>query len=236
MPYKNKKERPTKTKFWCITLFDEPKPTEWIPDCIRYYVYQKEQCPETQRIHWQAYFEIYNSVTLDRMKCILQGNPHCEERKGNQTEAIIYCNKQATRIGDPVRWGTPCKQGERSDLDNLVEAAKHYPVSMIVEKYGGNALRHINMINRYQQSLYMPTAMDRTMELIYLRSLRDNKTINCDEYIELNELLSDPLSFRIYKLKMERYNICPTNTKDDIKTEGDSQSDVESSGAQEEDP
>ena len=56
---------------WCFTSFelDEnqfPKYPTFIPEEIRYIVYQVEQCPDTGKLHIQGYVEFPKKITMKK--------------------------------------------------------------------------------------------------------------------------------------------------------------------------
>lgn len=89
---------------------------------VVYYVYQRERCPTTGKLHYQGYVELLKRRALSSVKQILGDNKvHIERRHGSQKQAIDYCKKEDTRYSDPVEFGNPRKQGKRTDLDTAVD-------------------------------------------------------------------------------------------------------------------
>lgn len=140
------------SRFWCWTSF-EVNPPDWDMDYMCYMIYQKELCPDTQRIHWQGYVEFTKKIGLAAVKSHLGNKIHAEIRKGSQEEAIDYCTKEDTRIEPPVTFGVPSGgQGTRTDINNAIEAIKNganidnlyenFPNIMI--KYGSGMQNYIN--------------------------------------------------------------------------------------------
>lgn len=84
---------------------------------LRYVILQKEECPSTQRLHWQGYMEFKQPKYMTTLKKLLPGI-HLEMRKGTQVEAIKYASKEETRLSGPYRHGACAResQGSRSDL------------------------------------------------------------------------------------------------------------------------
>lgn len=84
-----------------------------------YFVVGKEVCPSTGRPHLQGYAEFAKAVTIPgALVSDGLGHPHCEPRKGSQADAVKYCKKD----GDFIEWGTPKKQGARTDIADIREA------------------------------------------------------------------------------------------------------------------
>ncbi len=90
-----------------------------------YYNYQLEECPETKKKHIQFYGELNKQKSGRQLKKFFNDNTiHIEVRKGTQEQAIGYCSKLDTRIGEPVTFGTPRVQGRRSDITQVRADAK----------------------------------------------------------------------------------------------------------------
>lgn len=75
-------------------------------DNIKYYVYQRELCPETKRIHIQGYIEFSKVTTLKQALASLPNKmrdighhtdypfyPSLRKRRGTQQQAIDYCKR-----------------------------------------------------------------------------------------------------------------------------------------------
>lgn len=115
---------------WCYTFFlqDEARPVPCgigdgdAPDeqanelhaHLRYFVAQREVCPETGRIHWQAYGEfkdpvkgaaIFRAIRVcrrdQRFVELRRGEVHWERRRGRRDQARDYCRKNESRDPRP---------------------------------------------------------------------------------------------------------------------------------------
>ncbi|AJP36449.1 replication-associated protein [Avon-Heathcote Estuary associated circular virus 20] len=98
---------------------------------LRYYIGQMEKCPSTGRFHFQGYIEFDSAMYVKKISAQLN-NCHIEARKGTQLQAIAYCKKHETRVGNWIEYGERAKQGTRSDLDDVAECI-----------YGGKSIREI---------------------------------------------------------------------------------------------
>lgn len=129
---------------------------------ITYCVYQKEQCPTSKKLHWQGYVELKNQLTIKQLQKIFNDKKmHCEPRKGSQSQAIDYCKKSVTRIGEPIEIGSPKYQGQRSDLDSIYDCIENGDTSReILHEFRGTAMKHINHITRCQQVFWMQDKTD----------------------------------------------------------------------------
>ena len=86
---------------------------------IRYVVWQQEKCPDSGRLHYQVYCELFKPSRFRAVQRALEAPAcHCEPRRGTRDEARAYCQKEETRVegwwedGD-WRGGS---QGARGDL------------------------------------------------------------------------------------------------------------------------
>ena len=110
----------SRNRNWVFTEFGE-EPPEF--DC-KFLAYQREQCPETGRLHWQGYVCFANPMGLKGVKRFLP-TAHWEVRRGSHEDALDYVTKERTRVQgtSPVIRGEPPKQGKRSDLEDFTRAA-----------------------------------------------------------------------------------------------------------------
>lgn len=107
---------------WCFTRFEEKEP-EYDSGAMRYLVYQREQCPDTGRRHWQGYIEFTAALTMRRVKFYLGDTCHLEIAKGDAAANTKYCTKSDSRVREtePCIFGRPQPnhQGARADLESL---------------------------------------------------------------------------------------------------------------------
>lgn len=106
-------------------------PIRWFnsSDWCRFLAVQCEKCPSTNRIHWQAYVYGDSALSMEGVKRHL-GEPTChlDARKGSHQQALDYCTKEESRFPGCVPYvlGEPPRQGNRTDLDHLRDAARTY--------------------------------------------------------------------------------------------------------------
>lgn len=136
----------------CFTLYADEMPP--MPEYVRYCVYQRECCPETQREHFQCYAEFSKLVKLGGLKKWLP-NAHFEERRGTREQARDYCMKRESRVAEPVEYGSweSGGQGTRNDLkeacemlkqgSSMSEVARQHPT--VVAKFG-KGLQHVQSL------------------------------------------------------------------------------------------
>jgi len=108
----------------CITSFSDE--VKYDKEYIRYIVYHREVCPDTQKLHYHVYVEFDGRFSLKKIKEIFNDNTiHCEERKGKQKEAIDYVLKDVNENDYPLfEYGEKRNQGQRTDLKGLVKSVK----------------------------------------------------------------------------------------------------------------
>lgn len=153
-----------RSRNWCFTYFPH-KETKATPDMnilCQYMIYQTERCPSTGTIHLQGYAEFRESLSLTQVKSKLGHTTHLEIRRGSQKQAIDYCKKIDTKVGETYsEFGKPFNQGKRSDLDELHEAVCNgHTKKEILIAYKGSALRFINHIDKAMKIMYGDDKMD----------------------------------------------------------------------------
>lgn len=90
---------------------------------IKFLVYQLEQGSETGYMHFQGFVITKDSRRMAYMKKLF-GEGHYEACKGKDEQCIAYCTKNETRVSGPYQWGKVSSQGERTDLEAIVEKIK----------------------------------------------------------------------------------------------------------------
>jgi len=78
-------------------------------------IYGKETCPTTKKEHYQGYIEFKEAKTISAVSKLIKG-AHIEVAKGTSQDNIIYCTKEDKNA---KQIGTPSKQGERKDLEEI---------------------------------------------------------------------------------------------------------------------
>lgn len=177
---------------WCLTDFPELQDPERkdlsdeliivnyilgapiLPDeKLKYAIWCLEKCPETGRLHYHFYCEFTEKVSMKWIKENFENNSlHCEPRLGTQKQAIDYVKKEETKIfSDHPKfmpfywWGEPKHQGNRSDLDTIVDMIEEgFTGREILMATRGNGLRHINHIYRGLNAFHRTEAIDMLIE------------------------------------------------------------------------
>lgn len=142
---------------WCFTAFllpnDGEKGVMWREESMNHLIYQREKCPDTGREHYQGYVSFKKTVTVGQVQTALSmGKIHVEVCRDPKT-AILYCQKQDTRIAGPWEAGQEVSQGKRSDLQDVYalveqgasmkEIAIAHPTAVMKYHRGIGAIRHM---------------------------------------------------------------------------------------------
>ena len=97
-----------RNRHWILTIFDyEPedfivaaKAAKANSACC-----QRERCPDTKRLHVQAYIGFPDAKTFTKMQKLFKG-AHIEPAK-SPLDAWAYCTKEETRVDGPYMHGDP---------------------------------------------------------------------------------------------------------------------------------
>lgn len=115
----------------CFTSYLPSKPT--LGAGVTYLVFQREKCPETERLHWQGFAQATHAKSSFKawQKALAIGSSHIEKRHGTATQARDYCmasvwdNKDKGQIPDTTEehgaFDPKESEGARSDLDTARE-------------------------------------------------------------------------------------------------------------------
>lgn len=125
-PWKiDQKEWKKEARVWALTIFNYSEVAGLITEKPKrkWMVYQEEQCPKTGKKHIQAGIAYTSGTTFERMKKKF-GTAHIEQAR-NPTALWKYCQKEETRVGEPVIFGEePEGQGARTDLQMVTDMIK----------------------------------------------------------------------------------------------------------------
>lgn len=111
-------------KRWCEEIFING--AMW-PKC-KFIAGQLERCPETGSLHLQGYLEltaperfVWLTKNWEFFKPVpgpnnINNSVHFEKRRGTQTQAIDYAEKEESRIAGPWRYGIPGVSGILEDF------------------------------------------------------------------------------------------------------------------------
>jgi len=151
----------TRARHFCFTEYKlENTPvfsTENTP-LVCYAIYQTEACPTTGRLHHQGYVQLTKALTLKTLKATLSPSAKYLPCKGTAAQNIEYCSSTGKhclkpRVDGPYEYGTPRKQGKRTDLHEVADAiadgytmremAEEFPVEVIKYHRGMRVLKEL---------------------------------------------------------------------------------------------
>lgn len=179
----------------CFVSYDTRAPKDTIEEhdfkkYIKYMVYQLEKCPSTSRLHYQGYCEFFKGLTRDQIKKIFNYKGlNIRNRRGSQEQAIVYCKKEKSRVGEQFEYGQKREQGHRTDLDEFARLAPTTSIRTLVEQFGGNALRHIGVIRKYQELIYGDDPIENFLRRNEKKELTTDKAIIAYNQEKINDLL-----------------------------------------------
>lgn len=104
----------TRIRSVAITIFDENEMIKFSELPCKYKIFGKEICPNTGRIHWQAYIYFKNARSFKSIKKDLP-TAHIEKAIGTAEQNRIYCSKD----GDFIEEGIMPQQGKKVSADEL---------------------------------------------------------------------------------------------------------------------
>ena len=107
------KINPQRVRNWCFTSFEDQEPN-FIDESYNYYIYQREQCPNTGTKHWQGAIKFKhprNFAGLHRKWPEWHWEP-CRD----WAAAKKYCSKLESRIQPPVESGSDSTTDWKSKL------------------------------------------------------------------------------------------------------------------------
>lgn len=164
-----------------FTLFDEDLPYPFGNfghdedyQGMTYFCYQREQCPTTDKLHWQGYVEFkkrkrLSSAIIHFRKVCLWSKFHVEIAHGNPKQNRDYCSKSESAVPDTFfEWGeiSQVKHGQRSDLerfrDMIDEGMSFYDIVAQDAKF----LRYHNLYKAYVAAI--PAKTRGELEVIYI--------------------------------------------------------------------
>lgn len=94
-------------------------------DKCKFIIWQREVCPNTNRVHLQFYCQFKDKLRLSSIKKIdaFWAQAHLEQAKGDADSNIAYCTKPDTALaGSQFRHGVPQRNGVANSWDQGLEA------------------------------------------------------------------------------------------------------------------
>ncbi|AIF76249.1 Rep [Bat associated cyclovirus 6] len=119
------------------TLEDCATVEKFITEYCKYGIAGEEFAPTTNQPHIQGFCSLHKPMRFSTIKKRLHNTIHIEKANGSDEQNQTYCRKS----GAYFEKGTPCFQGQRSDLravvsaiqsgKNAAQVAKEYPLEYI---------------------------------------------------------------------------------------------------------
>jgi len=119
---------------------------------VKYCIYQKEK-GESGTEHYQGYLELKKPMRMSAIHKWGNGWEHCsfQERKGTAEQAINYCKKSNTKIGDVIEYGLKAVQGKSSKLQNAMQIIKTGgSLKRVAEEEGEQFIKHHKGMEAYK--------------------------------------------------------------------------------------
>lgn len=143
---------------WCLTLNNYPE--DWLAplkasDLVTYAVVGEEGLGEEGTPHLQGYIEFSKRMRITALKkweITVWGTAraHWERTKATATENKVYCSKEKKF----EEWGTPRRQGQRSDLRGLLEGVRSGKSFVeLAEDHGSVHARYYKYCEEYGKRL-----------------------------------------------------------------------------------
>lgn len=164
------------------------------PD-FKYCIIQLEECPTTSSLHYQGYIELKKPYRMAGVKKMCNDlTMHLEPRRGTQQQAIDYCKKLDSAVGDFMEFGSlVTEQGKRSDLADMAEMVLAGATTMeLVEAHPASYMRYHKSVAHLRQikAVDKPDRSkvgDLEVALFYGRP-GSGKTRQAFEFAETNKL------------------------------------------------
>ena len=187
---------------FAVTIFDAI-PRIINENGIRYYVYQKEQCPTTGRYHYQAYFQFFKRLTIQQIKTMhlpdLEGR--IEQAKGSAEANYKYCTKECTPempVGGRVPGTSVVEHGNRLQQGQRIKNAQ----------YADNLARGIitrdDLLDHAQNFMQNPRGTEAILQAVEKKMFNQFRTVTVFTYygesgtgktLEAVYNAGDPLSY-----------------------------------------
>jgi len=150
---------PKKFVRWCFTSFDIEHPPQFDEEKMICMVFQKEQCPETGKLHFQGAFQLRNKNGMQLKsvkKLFYDKGVHLEAMNGTWEQSNDYCSKDKTRIEGPWRFGkeplpknTANAETKKRKFDEIMQDIKEgFTKKQLINKHTDHYIRNHNAIDK----------------------------------------------------------------------------------------
>lgn len=167
-----------KSRFWLFTEFNNDNVqgyAQWFDRLyngeagIVYICGQKERCPDTSRDHIQGYVIFDRRRHLQPVKRLMDSQSiHLERRRGNHRQAVEYCSKEESRIGEFIERGEFDDRGAQSKCLDTVQKRIRDGDSLleIADEHFGIWCRYYRSFQLYK-SMVVPTRNFKSVVRVY---------------------------------------------------------------------
>lgn len=135
---------------------------------VKFIQFSLEKCPSTGRIHAQGYVELRNAAAGSTFQKYFKpcGEIHVDVAKGDQASNLKYTSKEESHVEGPFKWGTPAKQGDRKDLEELADMVKEgASMAKVIDANPGAYVRYHRGLRALEEHYLKP--LDRGEPVIY---------------------------------------------------------------------
>lgn len=141
------------------------------PDVIRYVTGGYEIAPKTGHKHIQGWIQVNIPKTISQIKKLLPDGDHIEVMIKSEKINDVYCHKD----GKTFQHGTFIKQGQRTDIEQVMNAIKHEKRDMayVLEKWPCLYVRYYKAFERARKIVIKQNAMKSLKLRMSTAILRD---------------------------------------------------------------
>jgi hypothetical protein len=153
-----------RAKNWTFTSFGDEEPL-FNDATMQYMVYQREQCPDTGRLHWQGYVQMKKTCRFGGAKEALPTGAHIEKARGSPKDNKDYCTKDESRVPgtEPTEHGSLMTAGKRNDLIAVAAAiSMGKPMHEVAQEYPAEYIKYSTGMQRFRD--LMVNGKPRTMK------------------------------------------------------------------------
>lgn len=124
-------------------------------DIIRFLHGQLELCPDTNKLHWQGVIHMYDQCKFSKIHRLLamKKGKNCDGWVKQQYHqgAEKYVHKDYTSQGQRFSYGQPSKQGERTDMRQILKKIREGSTRWELEnEFPGQYARYSKFFNQYR--------------------------------------------------------------------------------------
>jgi len=114
------------------SMLEEAK-DQWISDKVDYVCFQLEECPTTQRLHWQMFIHCPKTIRRNALRLLLPalGQYVPQTTDGTPLQNVTYCTKDETRVDGPWIYGELPTMGKKQTTAAVVAYFAEYPNSSV---------------------------------------------------------------------------------------------------------